>query len=177
MPIRPFEKNIPLIAASAYVDETALIIGNVAIGEHSSIWPMTVLRGDINSIHIGDRTSIQDGSVIHVNHAGPFHPQGSPVVVGNDVTVGHKVTLHGCHIADRCLIGIGSTVMDDVVIEPEVILGAGSLVTPGKTLDSGYLWLGSPAKKVRPLTEQERKFLLYSAEYYVGLKGRHFVKI
>lgn len=170
MPIRDFADKRPHIASDAYVDDTALIIGDVSIGKNSSIWPMAVLRGDINSIKIGQRTSIQDGTVIHVSHAGEFNPAGNAVIVGDDVTVGHRVTLHGCTIADHCLIGIGSIVMDGVIIESNVILGAGSLVPPGKTLASGYLWLGSPAQKIRPLSPEELHFLSYSADYYVNLK-------
>ncbi len=173
MPIRTFQDKTPRIVPSAYVDTTAVVIGDVVIGEDSSIWPTAVIRGDVNSIRIGDRTSIQDGTIIHVNHAGKFNPKGSPTHIGNDITVGHRATLHGCTIHDRCLIGIGAIVMDDVVIESDVILGAGSLVTPGKILASGFLWLGSPAKKIRPLTEQERSFLLYSAEHYVLLQRKH----
>ena len=173
MTIRTFSGKTPVIAASAYVDESAIVIGDVVLGENSSVWPMAVIRGDVNSIHIGNNTSIQDGSVIHVNHAGSFNPKGNPTYIGNHVTVGHKVTLHGCTISDLCLIGIGSIVMDDVLIETEVILGAGSLVTPGKVLTSGYLWLGVPAKKIRPLTDEEKKFLSYSADHYVKLQKRH----
>jgi carbonic anhydrase/acetyltransferase-like protein (isoleucine patch superfamily) len=173
MAIRHFEDKQPDIAASAYVDDTAVIIGDVTIEEESSIWPNVVIRGDINQISIGKRTNIQDGSVLHVTHAGLFHPNGSPVHIGNDVTVGHQVTLHGCTIADYCLIGIGSIVMDDVMIESEVILGAHSLVPPRKILTSGYLWLGSPAKKIRPLSDEEKQFLRYSATYYVKLGKRH----
>lgn len=173
MSIRSFEGKKPTIALSAYIDETAVVIGDVTIGENSSVWPMAVIRGDINSIRIGERTSIQDGTVIHVNHAGKFNLNGSAVVIGNDVTVGHNVTLHGCTVADRCLIGIGSIIMDDVMIESDVIIGANTLVPPGKTLASGYLWFGSPAQKSRPLTERERQFLLYSAEYYAALQKRH----
>lgn len=176
MPIRPFANKSPMVDPSAYVDASAIVIGEVVIGEDSSIWPMVVIRGDINSIRIGKRTSIQDGSVIHVNHAGAFNPTGNPVLIGDEVTVGHKVTLHGCSISDRCLIGIGSIVMDDVVIEPEVVLGAGSLVPPGKILAGGYLWLGSPARKIRPLTDKEKQHLRYSANYYVELQKQHRVK-
>lgn len=173
MSIRSFEGKKPTIAASSYIDETAVIIGDVVIGAESSIWPMVVIRGDINSIHIGNKTSIQDGSVIHVSHAGDFNLAGSPVNIGNQVTVGHQVTLHGCTIADLCLIGIGSIVMDNAVIESEVILAAGSLVPPGQILTGGYLWLGSPAKKIRVLTEQEKQHLRYSAEYYAQLQKKH----
>jgi carbonic anhydrase/acetyltransferase-like protein (isoleucine patch superfamily) len=154
MSIRSFAGKTPTIALSSYIDKTAVIIGNVTIGENSSVWPMAVIRGDINSIRIGDKTSIQDGTVIHVNHAGDFNPTGNPVVIGNQVTIGHQVTLHGCTIFDLCLIGIGSIVMDDVVIESEVILGAGSLVPPRHRLTGGYLWLGSPAPKKPPQTQK-----------------------
>lgn len=175
MTIRIFAGKNPTIPSSAYVDETAMVIGDVMLGENSSVWPMAVIRGDINSIRIGDNTNIQDASIIHVNHAGPFNLQGNPTHIGNEVTIGHRVTLHGCTISDLCLIGIGSIVMDNVLIETEVVLGAGSLVPPGKTLSSGYLWLGSPAKKVRPLTDEEKKFLRYSANYYATLQKRYAV--
>jgi carbonic anhydrase/acetyltransferase-like protein (isoleucine patch superfamily) len=173
MTIRKFSGISPSIASSAYVDELSAVIGDVTIGEDSSIWPMAVLRGDVNSITIGARTSIQDGTVIHVNHKAEFNPEGDPVWVGDDVTIGHQVTLHGCTIHHHCLIGIGSVIMDRVVVEPEVIVGAGTLVPPGKILQSGYLWLGNPAKKVRPLTEQEKAYFEYSAQHYVRLKDRH----
>lgn len=173
MTTRPFNNIHPKIASSAYIDESSMVIGDVTIGEDSSIWPMAVLRGDVNSITIGDRTSIQDGTVIHVNHKAEFNPEGDPVIVGDDVTIGHQVTLHGCTIKDHCLIGIGSIIMDRVVVEPEVVVGAGSLVTPGKVLESGYLWMGRPAQKVRPLTEEEKAKLDYSAKHYVKLKNQY----
>ncbi len=173
MSIRPFEDKRPFITKSAFIDSAAVVIGDVVIGEDSSIWPTTVIRGDINHIKIGDRTSIQDGTVIHVNHAGPFNPQGNPTIVGNEVTVGHRVTLHGCTIEDTCLIGIGSIVMDGAIVQSQVVIGAGSLVPPGKIVESGYLWLGSPVKQIRLLTEQELSFLTYTANYYVSLKNRH----
>ncbi len=171
--IKTYEGVAPVVAASAYVDEMAAVIGKVTIGEESSIWPMAVLRGDCNTIAIGDRTSIQDGSVIHVNHDAPFNPGGDRVVVGNDVTVGHKVMLHGCAIMDRCLIGMASTIMDKVVIESNVMVGAGSLVSPGKTLESGHLYVGAPAKRVRELTDEELGFLDHAAEYYAQLGARY----
>lgn len=173
MTIRTLEGKQPNIAASAYIDETAIVIGEVTIGEDSSVWPMAVIRGDVNRITIGARTSIQDGSIIHVTHKSDFNPEGEPVYVGDDVTIGHRVTLHGCTISHHCLIGIGSTVMDKVVIEPEVILGAGSLVPPGKILESGYLWLGSPVAKIRPLTADEKAYFTYSANHYVKIKDRY----
>ncbi len=171
--IRTFAGITPTIAASAYVDEAAVVIGNVSIGAGSTIWPMAVLRGDVNSIVIGERTSIQDGSVVHVNHDAPFNPGGDRAAVGNDVTVGHKVMLHGCTIEDRCLIGMASTIMDKAVIESEVVIGAGSLVAPGKVLKRGYLYVGAPARQVRKLTDEELSYLEYSAKHYADLGRKH----
>lgn len=171
--IRSFQGVHPTIAPSAYIDESAVICGDVSIGEDSSIWPLVVIRGDVNSIRIGARTSIQDGSVVHVTHDGPYSPGGAATAVGDDVTVGHKVVLHACTIRDRVLVGMGAIVMDDAVVESDVIIGAGSLVPPGKVLEAGHLYLGSPVKQVRPLTEQERQRLVYSAAYYVKLADRH----
>lgn len=176
MSIRAFEEHQPLISNNAFVDESAVVIGNVHIGEDSSIWPMAVIRGDIHQIRIGKRSSIQDASVVHVTHDGPFNPGGFPCTIGDDVTVGHKVMLHGCTIHDRVLIGMGATVMDGAVVESEVILGAGSLVPPGKTLQSGYLYVGSPARQARPLTEQERSFFTYTANKYRELKDRYLAR-
>ncbi len=156
-----------------YVDETALVVGDVHIGDDSSVWPMAIVRGDVHSIRIGKRTSVQDGCVLHVTHAGPFNPDGHDLVIGDDVTIGHKAMLHGCTIGDCCLIGMGSVVMDGAVVESEVVLGAGSVVPPGRVLTSGFLWVGSPARKIRPLTPEETAFFKYSADNYVKLKNRY----
>ncbi len=171
--IRPFDGKTPRIARDAWVDEQAVIIGDVEIGAGASIWPRTVVGGDIHFIRIGARTNIQDGSVLHVTHDSQFNPGGHPLVVGEDVTVGHNVTLHGCEIGHHCLIGMGAVVMDGAVIEPRVILAAGSLVPGGKRLDQGSLWRGSPARRVRELTKQELAFLDYSAKNYVRLAQRY----
>ena len=173
MPIRSFEQHNPQIHPSAYVDDTALVIGAVEIGEDSSIWPMSVIRGDIQHIRIGARTSIQDGTIIHVTHDSRFCPGGQPTVIGNDVTVGHKVILHACTIEDYCLIGMGAIVMDKAVVQSRVTIGAGSVVPPGKVLESGYLYVGSPVRQVRPLNDRELEFLEYSAQNYRRLKERH----
>ncbi len=173
MAIRPFEEVMPQVAESAYVDEQAAVIGDVVIGADSSIWPMAVLRGDVNKIRIGERTSIQDGTVGHVTHDHPGELGGHPLVVGDDVTVGHNVTLHGCRIGNKCLVGMGSTVLDGAVLEEGVFLAAGSLVPPGKTLEGGYLWVGSPVKKARPLNEKEQAWLGYSAQHYSRLKDKY----
>lgn len=131
-PSRPFNGKTPVVGQRTYLDSTSVIIGNVTLGDDCSVWPMVTIRGDVNTITVGDRTNIQDGSVLHVTHAGGEHPQGIPLIIGNDVTVGHKVLLHACTIGNHCLIGMGSIVMDGVIIEENVLLGAGSLVSPGK---------------------------------------------
>ncbi len=171
--IREFEGIRPAIAESAYIDAQALIIGDVHIGEHSSIWPFTVVRGDVNIIRIGDHTNIQDNSVLHVTHDGPYNPGGFGLHIGNNVTVGHRVTLHGCRIMNNCLIGMSATIMDGAVVHPLSIVGAGALVTPGKVLESGYLWLGSPVRRARALSQKEIDSIEYSAQHYVRLKNRH----
>ena len=173
--IRTFEGITPVIGASTFIDETAVVIGNVTIGEDSSVWPATVIRGDVNRITIGDRTSIQDGSVLHVNHDDEHNPGGDPLSIGSNVTVGHKVMLHGCSVNDRCLIGMSTTILDKAVVESNTIIGAGSLVSPGKVLESGYLYVGTPARQVRKLTQDELAYLDLAAEYYVQLKTKHRV--
>lgn len=173
MSIRSFETWQPRIATNAYVDVTALIIGNVEIGSDSSIWPMCVVRGDVQQIRIGARTNVQDGTVIHVTHDSRFCPGGQPTHIGDDVTIGHKALLHACTIENTTLIGMNTVVMDGVVVQSQVIVGAHSVVPPGKVLESGYLYVGSPAKQVRPLQEKEFEFIAYSAQNYVRLKDRY----
>ncbi len=172
MPVRSFENFVPDIHPSAYIDEAATVIGLVAVGADSSLWPGVVARGDVNSINIGESTNIQDGSILHVTHNSEFF-SGAGLEIGDNVTVGHLVCLHACKIEDNCLIGMGSLVMDGAVVQSGAMLGAGSLVAPGKVLEGGYLWLGRPAKRHRPLTDQEREYLAYSARHYVSLKNRH----
>lgn len=179
MTIRKFETHYPNIHASAYVDDTALVSGDVEIGEDSSVWPMTVIRGDVNQIKIGKRSNIQDGSVLHVTHAPNEHSEkigatqtGYALIIGDDVTIGHKALLHACEIKHRVLVGMGAIVMDGTVVEAETMIAAGSVVPPRKTLESGYLWMGNPARKVRELTHQEKSYLRYSAEHYIRLKQR-----
>ncbi len=171
--IRPFESNQPQIADDAWIDETALVIGNVHIASQASVWPMSVARGDVHNIEIGARTNIQDGSVMHVSHDSYYLPGGRPLRIGAGVTVGHRVLLHGCEIADDCFIGMGSTILDGATLERGVMLGAGSLVPQGRTLEGGYLWLGRPARRVRALTGKEREIIAYTAEHYVKLAQRH----
>jgi len=179
MTIRKFEDHLPQVHPTAYIDETALVSGEVEIGEDSSVWPMTVIRGDVNFIKIRNRTNIQDGSVLHVTHASNEHSEkvtdkqiGYALIIGDDVTVGHKALLHACTIGDRVLVGMGAIVLDGTIVEDETMIAAGSLVPPRKTLESGYLWVGSPVKKARPLNDKEKAYLKYSAEHYVRLKDR-----
>lgn len=171
--IRSFDGMQPKVADDAWVDPSAVVIGDVEIGAQSSIWPLTVVRGDIHKIQIGEGSNIQDGSVLHVTHDSRFNPGGFPLTIGSHVTVGHKVMLHGCTIGDYCLIGMGAVVMDGVVIEPRVILAAGSLVPPGKRLEGGYLYRGSPAKQARPLTDEELAFLAYVSGNYEKLAQQY----
>ena len=176
MAIRSFSQHTPVLGARAFVDRSAVVIGDVEIGADSSVWPLTVIRGDMHRIRIGARTSVQDASVLHITHAGPFNPEGFPLLIGDDVTIGHKVMLHGCTLGSRILVGMGSTVMDGAVVEDEVVIGAGSLVPPGKRLASGFLYVGSPAKAMRPLNDKERAFFTYSAGNYVRLKDEHLAE-
>ena len=173
MPIRDFDEMTPLLHETTYVDPAATVIGDVQIGEDSSIWPHTVLRGDVNKIRIGARSNIQDNCTVHVTHDSHYHPGGFAAYIGDDVTVGHQVILHACRVEDRCLIGMGSIIMDNVTIDANTIIGAGSLVTQNTTLEGGYLWLGRPARRVRALDDEQRERILYSAQHYVRLKDRY----
>ena len=171
--ISSFQGIAPQLGTDVYVDPSARIIGDVVIGDDCSVWPMTTIRGDVHSIRIGQRTSIQDGAVLHCTHRSNYNPDGFALIIGDDVTVGHQVTLHGCNIGNKVLVGIGAIVMDGVVVEDEVMIGAGALVPPGKKLESGFLYVGSPAKQARPLTDSEREFLAYGAGNYVKLKNEY----
>lgn len=174
MPLRNYRDWQPQLGSRVYVDESAVVIGRAELADDVSIWPFCAVRGDVNFIRIGARSNIQDATVIHVTHDGPYTPDGGiPTLVGEDVTVGHKCLLHACTIGNRCLIGMGAIVMDGAVLEDEVFLAAGSLVPPGKQLKSGYLYRGSPARAVRELTENEREQLRYSAAHYVRLKDEY----
>jgi len=173
MAVRSFETAAPQLGRAVFVDSSAVVIGNVKLGDDSSVWPTAVIRGDIHSISIGARSSIQDGAVIHVTHAGPFNPEGFATTIGDEVTVGHKVMLHGCTIGDRVLIGMGAIVMDGAVVESEVVVGGGSLVPPGRILESGYLYVGSPVQQIRRLKPGEIEFFSYAANKYVELKNRY----
>ncbi len=163
----------PRLGQRVWIDPDATVIGEVELADDVSIWPRTVLRGDVNTITVGARTNIQDGTICHVTHDGPYSPGGFPLVLGEDITVGHAAILHACTIGDRCLIGMGAVVMDGAVVEADVMLAAGSLVSPGKHLKAGWLYRGRPAEPVRELTDKELEMLRYSAAHYVKLKDRY----
>jgi carbonic anhydrase/acetyltransferase-like protein (isoleucine patch superfamily) len=169
--IRPWQGILPSLGQRVYLDPAAIVIGQVTLGDDSSVWPAAVIRGDVNVIRIGARTSIQDGSVLHVTHDGPYWPGGFALNIGDDVTIGHRVVLHGCTIGNRCLIGMGAIVMDGVVVEDDVIIGGGALVTPGTRCESRSLYMGSPARRARALTVREVDQLAYSAGWYVKVKN------
>lgn len=169
--LRSYKNIRPKLGNNVYIDESAVVIGDVELGDDVNVWPFAVIRGDMHSIRIGARTSVQDNAVLHITHASDYNPEGWPLTIGEDVTIGHGACLHGCTVGNRVLIGIGATVLDGAVVEDEVIIGAGTLVPPGKHLESGHLYVGSPCKSVRPLKDSERRFFRYSAENYVKLKN------
>lgn len=171
--IRPYLDTHPQIDDSCYIDPMGVVIGDVVLGENVSVWPFAVIRGDVNSIRIGNNSNVQDHAMLHVSHKNVDKPDGSPLIIGEDVTIGHHVTLHGCTIGNRVLVGINTIILDDVIVEHDVMIGAGSLVPPRKRLESGYLYVGSPVQKVRPLTDKEKAFLPYSAQNYVKVSGNY----
>ena len=174
MPIRPYLDRLPSLGARAYVDSQASVIGDVVLGDDVSVWPFTVIRGDVNFVRIGDRTNLQDGTVVHVSHDGPHAKLGGfATVIGEDVTIGHKAIVHACRIADACLIGMGAVVLDGAIVEKHGFVGAGALVAPGKVVGSGEMWLGNPARRVRMLSDAEIEALYYSAGHYVRLKDEY----
>ena len=157
MAIRTYRGVSPTLGPGAWVDPAALVIGDVVLGADASIWPFVLIRGDVNRIRIGDRSNVQDGSILHVSRPYPGNDAGWATVLGEDVVIGHKVALHGCTIADRVLVGIG----------------AGSVVTPGKQLESGYLYVGNPARRSRELRPDEIARIPKMARDYVLLKNEY----
>ncbi len=173
MGIRSFQNKVPSQGERVFVDPASTVIGEVALGDDSSVWPGAVVRGDMHRIVIGARTSVQDNAVLHITHDSAFNPGGFPLTLGDDVTVGHQAMLHGCTIGDRVMIGMQTMIMDGAVVESDVMLAAGSLVSPGKRLASGWLYRGRPARAVRELTAKEIEFLPYVAGNYVKLKDQY----
>ena len=176
MNVSAYKGKSPVFGANVFVHPAAVVIGDVTVGDDVSFWPFSATRGDVNSIRIGDRSNVQDGAVLHVTHDGPFTPGGRELIIGCDVTIAHKVTLHACTLGDRILIGIGAIVLDDVIIEDDVMVAAGSLVPPGKRLQSGGLYKGSPVQRVRELTPAEMENLSYSPRHYVEVKNNYLTK-
>jgi len=175
--IRRYKGILPSLGSQVYIDDSAVLVGDISIANDVSIWPLVAARGDVNTISIGARTNIQDGTVLHVTRKSSNNPEGNPLVIGEDVTVGHKCMLHGCSLGDRILVGMGAIIMDGVVVESDVFIGAGSLVPPNKTLVSGYLYVGNPVKQARPLKQSEADFLKQSAINYVELKNDYLNEV
>jgi carbonic anhydrase/acetyltransferase-like protein (isoleucine patch superfamily) len=171
--LRPYLGIYPTLGQRVYVDPSAVVIGKVTLGDDASVWPTAVIRGDVQSIAVGARTSVQDGSVLHVTSPNPSYPQGLPLIVGNDVTIGHSVTLHACTIANFCLLGMGCIVLDDVCIDEWVMVGAGSLVPPRSKLTTRGLYIGSPVRRARDLNENEIEMISRSAGHYVKVKDHY----
>ena len=173
MSIGAYKGIQPKLASGCYIDESSVLVGDIECGADVSIWPLVAARGDVNHIKIGARSNVQDGSVLHVSRVSKENPKGHPLIIGEDVTVGHKCMLHGCELGNRILVGMGAIVMDGAIVEDDVFIGAGSLVPPNKRLQSGYLYVGSPVKQARLLKESERAFLKVSADNYVRLKNEY----
>jgi len=175
--LRTYKGIAPSIGKNAYIDESAVLVGDISIGDDTSIWPLVAGRGDVNKITIGERTNIQDGTILHVTRVSIQNPKGYPLIIGDDVTVGHQCMLHGCILGNRILVGMGSIIMDGAVVEDDVFIGAGTVVPPNKVLRSGYLYVGNPMKEARPLKEAEANFLKTSATNYVELKNDYLAEL
>lgn len=172
--VESFSGQSPSLGKGVYIHASAVVIGNVSLGQDVSVWPGAIIRGDMMGIHIGDRSNVQDNAVLHTTHASEkYNPDGFPLTIGEDVVIGHKAVLHGCTVQDRVLIGIGAILNDGVVVESDVIVGAGTLVPPGKRLESGYVYAGNPARQLRALKDEEKSFLRYSPQNYIKLKNQY----
>ena len=174
--IRTFKGITPKLGERVYIDAAATVIGDVALGDDVSVWPGAVIRGDMHKIRIGNRSNVQDNAVLHITHASDFNPGGWPLIIGEDVVIGHRALLHGCTLGNRILVGNGAIVNDGAVVEDEVIIGAGCVVPPGKRLESGYVYVGNPCKQGRALKESERKFFSYSPANYMKLKDQYLAE-
>lgn len=171
--LRAWRDTWPTLGARVYIDATAVVIGQVTLGDDSSVWPTAVIRGDVHVITVGARSNVQDGCVLHVTHDGRFWPGGFRLDVGDDVTVGHRAILHGCRVGNRCLIGMGAVVMDGAVLADEVLVAGAAVVTPGTQCETRSLYAGNPARRVRALKSREVELLSYSAHRYVAIKDEY----
>lgn len=161
--IAPYRGIMPKIHPDAFIAPGAVVIGDVVIGAHTNVWFGCIIRGDVNTIRIGERTNIQDGTVVHVTR------KTAPTVIGSGVTIGHSVLLHGCTLQDGCFVGMHATVMDNAVVESGGWVAAGALVTPKKRVLKGQIWAGNPAKYFRDMTQEEVDYIPVSAEHYTDL--------
>lgn len=172
--VEAFQGLVPSLSDGVFIHQSATVIGDVVLGENVSVWPGAVIRGDMMGIRIGNRSNVQDNAVLHTTHASDkYNPDGFPLAIGEDVVIGHRAVLHGCTVHDRVLIGIGAILNDGVIVESDVIVAAGTLVPPGKRLESGYVFAGNPAKQLRQLKEEEKSFLRYSPLNYIKLKNQY----
>ena len=175
--VEDFCGQSPQLGQGVYIHPAATVIGDVVLGRDVSVWPGAVIRGDMMQIQIGDRSNVQDNAVLHTTHASEkYNPDGFPLTIGEDVVIGHQAVLHGCRVGDRVLIGIGAILNDGVVVESDVMVGAGTLVPPGKRLKSGFVYAGNPVRQLRALREEERDFLRYSPLNYIKLKNQYLAK-
>ncbi|TYK65824.1 gamma carbonic anhydrase family protein [Colwellia echini] len=175
--LRSYKGVTPKIGENSYVDDSAILIGDITLSEDVSIWPLVAARGDVNTINIGARTNVQDGSILHVTRKSKNNPDGYPLIIGEDVTIGHLCMLHGCTLGNRILVGMGAIIMDGAIVQDDVFIGAGTLVPPNKILESGFLYVGNPMKKARPLKESESAFLKQSAINYTELKDDYLAEL
>ncbi len=171
--IKSYNGIAPNLGKGVFIEDSAVLYGDITLNDDVSIWPLVAARGDVNTITIGSRTNVQDGTVLHVTRKSPANPEGNPLVIGEDVTIGHKAMLHGCTIGNRVLIGMGAIVMDGAIVGDDCIVGAGSLIPPNKKLEPGYLYVGNPAKQARALKDSEIEFLKISSDNYVRLKNEY----
>jgi len=173
MSIRSLEGIHPHLGKGVYVDDSAEVIGRVALGDDVSIWPLCVIRGDVNDISVGSRSNIQDGAVLHVAHDGIYSPGGFALSIGEECSIGHRAMLHGCRIGNGVLIGMGAIILDGAVIEDEAMIGAGAVVPPGRVIPARTLWVGNPIRQIRELTADAVAGLRYNAAHYVRIKNRY----
>ncbi|MEO5626635.1 MAG: gamma carbonic anhydrase family protein [Dokdonella sp.] len=171
--IRNSHGSVPRVSPLAYIDPSAQVVGHVQVGDYASIWPCSVVRADAHAIRIGARSNVQDGALLHVSHDALFMLGGFALTIGDNVTIGHDAALHGCCVQDACLIGVRATILDGTLIKKHSIVGAGAVVTQGKVVGEGELWLGDPARYLRMLSDEEIEQIYYSARQNVVLGANY----